>query len=183
MTDPSPADQPEDSNPVIIVMGVTGSGKTTIGELLAERLQLPFYDADDFHPESNREKLADDIPLDDQDREPWLAELTSHIKKWANADGAVLACSALKHTYRSRFRHATDNIQFIFLHGDPALIAQRLKIRAIAEDHVVKEFEDILRGQFRDLEIPTDALRVDIDQSPEEITDDIIQALAARHAT
>lgn len=164
--------------PVIVVMGVTGSGKTTVGRLLARRLGLPFYDADDFHSVSSLEKLAADIPLDDADREPWLNELASKIRVWSATSGAVLACSSLKHSYRNRFRRAKDDVRFVFLHGDPKLIAQRLEKRAREENHIIKDFEDILIGQYRDLEMPTDALKVDINQAPAEIVDDITRALS-----
>src|SRR5688500_10102545 len=84
---------------IIIVMGVTGSGKTTLGRALAERLNLPFYDADDFHPDANREKLRNNIPLDDHDRWPWLKVLAQKLIEWERTGGAVLACSALKKSY------------------------------------------------------------------------------------
>ncbi len=168
---------------VIIVMGVAGSGKTTIGELLAKLLHLPFFDADDFHPEANREKLADDLPLNDADREPWLELLVDRIRQWGGSSGAVLACSALKHSYRSQFRRAASDVSFIFLHGDPALIADRLHKRASQGDHIISDFESILRGQYRDLELPTDALRVDIDQTPEQIVNDIVAALSTQLPT
>ncbi len=164
---------------VIIVMGVTGSGKTTVGNLLATRIGLPFYDADDFHSDANQQKLADDIPLNDADREPWLAYLVSQIKTWSENGGAVLACSALKHGYRSRFRKAADNVHFVFLHGDPAIIAERLRGRAARGEHVISDFEAILLGQYRDLEVPSDAFRVDINQTPENILDAIVSGLSA----
>ena len=163
--------------PVIVVMGVTGSGKTTVGTLLAERLKIPFHDADNFHPPSNQEKLRSDIPLNDADREPWLAELAANMRAWAAHEGAVLACSALKHRYRSTFRAAAPQVKFIFLDGDPELIAARVKKRSETEDHVIRDFVKILEGQFRDLEIPTSAMRVDIHQSPAEIVDEILTML------
>ena len=84
---------------VIIVAGVSGSGKTTIGRLLAEKLDLDFKDADDFHPAANVEKMRSGLPLNDQDRAPWLTILAKKIEEWSRADGAVLACSALKEAY------------------------------------------------------------------------------------
>src|SRR5690349_20486810 len=113
--------------PVIVVMGVTGSGRSTVGALLADRLQLPFFDADDYHTGDSKEELASDIPLNDADRKPWLAELSRHMHAWSESEGAVLACSALKHKYRSTFRAAAPAIQFVFLNGDPALIAARIE--------------------------------------------------------
>ncbi len=164
-------------------MGVTGSGKTTIGKLLAQRAGLPFYDADDFHSPSNLEKLASDIPLNDADREPWLDELTRCISQWGHTSGAVLACSALKHSYRKRFRAAARDVRFVFLNGNPELIAERVAERAVNEEHVVRDFAAILAGQFRDLEVPKDALRVDVHQTPEQIVDQILAALEARSAS
>lgn len=171
---------PSPQAPVIVIMGVTGSGKTTVGEMLAKRLELPFHDADDFHSEENREKLAEDVPLSDADREPWLDMLVSKVTEWAAGGGAVLACSALKHSYRSRFRRAALTVKFVFLDGDPTLIVARLRERADQGDHVISNFEAILLGQYRDLEIPTDALRVAIHQTPEQIVADIVEALAAQ---
>lgn len=167
--------------PVIVVMGVTGSGKTTIGSRLAAALDLPFYDADDFHPLANQEKLSADIPLNDADREPWLEELATHMRQWAATSGAVLACSALKHSYRSRFRAAAIQVKFVFLEGDPNLIAQRVQRRSDTDsEHVVRDFVRILEGQFRDLEIPTSATRVDISKSPGEIVEEILDKLDLR---
>ena len=85
---------------VYIIFGVSGSGKTTIGQLLAKKLNIPFYDADDYHPVSNIEKMASGKPLNDNDREPWLGLIAMEIKKWKTQEGAVLACSALKEKYR-----------------------------------------------------------------------------------
>jgi carbohydrate kinase (thermoresistant glucokinase family) len=171
------------SAPIYVVMGVTGSGKTTIGEKLAARLGIPFHDADDFHSDANMRKLANDIPLNDADREPWLENLARHIAKWSQADGAVLACSALKHAYRSKFRHAAQTIHFIFLTGDPGIIAKRLEERGTEGEHVVKDFHAILEGQFRDLEVPSSALTVDIAQTPEEMVKEIMGKLELRRRT
>lgn len=183
MTEPEPHEKATSSElrkPVYIVMGVTGSGKTTIGKLLAKHVGLPFYDADDFHTMQNLKKLANDIPLDDADREPWLQSLADKISEWSRKDGAVLACSALKHSYRSRFRHASPSVHFVYLTGDPRLIAQRLVKRATEGGHVVKDFDQILRGQYRDLEIPSSALQVDITPTPDVIVDNIIGEIQQR---
>jgi len=162
---------------IIVVMGVTGSGKTTVGGLLAKRLGIPFYDADNFHPPSNREKLGADIPLTDEDREPWLQALSRAMQKWAAHSGAVLACSSLKHEYRKRMRQAVDDIQFIYLEGDPDTIARRLTRRAQRANHIVKNYKAILKGQFEDLETPTDAITLSIDQPPDQIVDEILVAV------
>ncbi len=164
--------------PIIVVMGVTGSGKTTIGTRLAKVLKLPFYDADNFHSPASQAKLASDVPLDDADREPWLEAISMNMRKWADSTGAVLACSALKHRYRSMFRAAAPGVKFIYLDGDPHLIASRVQQRSETEEHVVKDFVRILKGQYRDLEIPTSAMRVDIHQTPHEIVEQIVSMLA-----
>lgn len=148
---------------------------------MAAALNLPFHDADDFHPAANQEKLSADIPLNDADREPWLEEIATHMRQWAVTTGAVLACSALKHSYRSQFRAAAAQVKFVFLEGDPNLIAQRVQHRSrIDDEHMVKDFVRILEGQFRDLEIPTSATRVDISKSPGEIVEEILDKLNLR---
>ena len=92
-----------ESKPVYVVMGVSGCGKSTIGALLAARLDVPFHDADDFHPQSNRDKMASGQPLDDDDRQPWLESLAEYLARWSGEGGAVLACSALKVGLGARF--------------------------------------------------------------------------------
>lgn len=165
---------------VVIVMGVAGSGKTTVGKLLATRLKMPFYDADDFHSAHNRQKLSHDEPLTDEDRAPWLDELARQIRRWSLRSGAVLACSALKHSYRKKLRSAATCVKFVFLDGDADLIVRRLTRRAQRENHIVKNFRAILEGQFHDLEIPHDAIQVRVDQPPDQIVDEIL--LAVEHA-
>ena len=158
---------------VIIIMGVSGSGKTTIGKLLGNKLNLPFYDADDFHPRNNIEKMAKGLPLNDIDRRPWLEELGKQIKTWESAGGAVLACSALKKNYRKRLitipKHA---IHFVFLSGAFNLIKERLSTR---KNHFFDE--KLLQSQFDTLEIPTNAFKVTITETPEQIVDRIIEYL------
>jgi len=104
---------------VIILMGVSGCGKTTVGELLAKKLSLPFFDADDFHPVENVKKMQSGMPLNDDDRKPWLDELARQIKKWNRNDGAVLACSALKEKYRQILRGNSnrEDVQIVYLKG------------------------------------------------------------------
>src|SRR6266576_1520590 len=114
---------------VIIIFGVAGAGKTTIGELLAQELHWKFYDADDFHPPVNIEKMERGEPLTDEDRQPWLESLRETIKRSLAAnENAVLACSALKRKYRERLRVNTD-VKFVFLRGSRARIAEQLKHR------------------------------------------------------
>jgi gluconokinase len=157
---------------IVIVMGVTGSGKTLVGRLLAEQLGWEFADADDFHPRENVEKMERGIPLNDEDRRPWLESLRSQIVNWsANARNAVLACSALKRSYRQEL-NAMPELRFVYLKGSPELIVQRLRAR---RGHFADE--RILARQFADLEEPETALTVDIAQPPEQIVAEIRQRL------
>jgi gluconokinase len=163
---------------VIVVMGVTGSGKTTIGDLLARRLGWEFADADDFHSPANKERMHKGIPLSDADRLPWLATIHDQIAKWlALKQNVVLACSALKQSYRQLLWTGPE-VQFVYLKGSYELIAERLRARKghFADEH-------ILAGQFRDLEEPSDAITVDIGASPEEIVDEICRRLGLQRKT
>jgi gluconokinase len=153
---------------IVIVMGVTGSGKTSVGRLLAAQLGWEFADADDFHPRANVEKMKRGIPLDDEDRRPWLERLRIQIMSWiADAHNGVMACSALKRSYRQELSVGPE-VQFVYLKGSPELIAQRLRLR---KGHFADE--KILAGQFADLEEPETAVVVDIAQTPEEIVAEI----------
>jgi len=157
---------------IIVVMGVTGSGKTTIGTLLAARLAWLFADADDFHSAANKEKMRKGIPLTDADRLPWLAAMHEQIAKWiASKQNAVLACSALKRSYRQQLWNGPE-VKFVYLRGSYEFIAERLRARKghFADEH-------ILAGQFADLEEPSDALVVDISASPDEIVAEICRRL------
>jgi len=157
---------------IIVVMGVTGSGKTTIGTLLAERVGFIFADADDFHSAANKEKMHKGIPLTDADRQPWLAAMHQQIAKWiASKQSAVLACSALKNDYRRQLWTGPE-AQFVYLRGSYELIAERLRQR---KGHFADE--QILAGQFADLEEPTDAISVDIAPAPEKIVNEIVRRL------
>ena len=158
---------------VIIVMGVSGCGKTTVGKLLAERLGLPFYDADDFHPAENVEKMKSGEPLTDADRHPWLAALSWEIEKWNEDDGAVLACSALKRNYRAILNpDKSDRVKFVYLKGNEEIILHRMQQR---EGHYMPP--GLLRSQFEALEEPEDATTVSIELSPEEIVEKIVKEL------
>jgi gluconokinase len=157
---------------IIVVMGVTGSGKTTIGNLLAARLAWQFADADDFHSAANKQKMHQGIPLTDADRLPWLAAIHDQIAKWvALKQNAVLACSALKRNYRQLLWNGPE-VHFVYLKGSYELIAERLRAR---KGHFANEH--ILAGQFRDLEEPSDAVAVDIGASPEKIVNEICRRL------
>lgn len=158
---------------VIIIMGVSGSGKTTIGQTLADALHWNFSDADDFHTRENVEKMRSGIALTDNDREPWLRTIRAAIEQWQrNEPGHVLACSALKESYREILGRDDPDVKFVYLHGEFDLIARRLKER---KSHFFKAA--LLRSQFDSLEVPKDALVVDIAGEPQEIVRTIIEAI------
>ena len=157
---------------IVIVMGVSGSGKTTIGKLLSKTLHIPFYDADDFHPQENISKMSSGIPLNDSDRLPWLKELSNQIKLWNTKDGGVLACSALKTSYRDILNANDIPITWVYLEGSFELIKSRLEKR---EHHYMDG--SLLKSQFDDLEKPKQAITISIDQKPEEIVKTIVQRL------
>jgi gluconokinase len=157
---------------IVIVMGVTGAGKTTVGRLLASQLKWEFADADDFHPAVNVEKMRRGIALSDDDRGPWLERLRVAIAGWIDEGmNVVLACSALKRSYRQQL-DVGPGVQFVYLKGSPKLIAERLRARA---GHFAGEA--ILGGQFADLEEPEDAVTVEIASAPEQIVSQIRQRL------
>ena len=136
---------------VYVVMGVAGSGKTTVGQALARRLGAPFYDGDDFHPPENVAKMAIGIPLTDADRYPWLESLHDLIAgHWQRGQAAVIACSALKKKYRDQLRAGNDGVTIIYLEGPPALLAQRLEGRP---SHYMKA--GMLASQLEALEPPS----------------------------
>ena len=154
----------------IIVMGVSGSGKSTVGKALAPKLGWDFYDADDFHPPENVLKMASGIPLDDRDRVPWLASLRDLISSSLKANRpGVLACSALKERYRQQLMDGNDDVQLVYLKGSYDLIWSRMETRT---NHYMKPH--MLRSQFEALEEPSDALVVDISMSMEDIVQEII---------
>jgi gluconokinase len=149
------------------MMGVSGCGKTTVGKALAQELDCPFYDGDDYHPPDNIAKMAKGLPLNDDDRYPWLALLHNLIKgHLEKGETAVLACSALKKKYRDQLRAGNEDVLFIFLHGDFDTIWQRMLSRS---GHYMKE--DMLQSQFEALETPyeDEAIIVSIDQSVDDI--------------
>ena len=158
---------------IIIVMGVSGSGKTTIGMQLAKTLQWVFVDADDFHPAANVEKMRRGIPLTDQDRKPWLSALRSQIGEWLQHNRqVVLACSALKAWYRQELLVDPSRIRLVYLKGTYELIAGRLARR---KGHFMRP--ELLASQFDSLEEPDDALIVDIAQRPRGIVRQIRKQL------
>jgi gluconokinase len=156
---------------IVVVFGVSGAGKTTIGKLLARQLGWRFLEADDFHPPENINKMRSGHPLTDEDRWPWLDCLHKQIEQLVFAgENAVLACSALKRAYRDRLR-VTDQVEFVFLRGDYALVEKQLRTR---HRHFMNP--DLLQSQFDDLEEPQadeHALTVALGRTPEEILDEI----------
>lgn len=160
---------------VIIVMGVSGSGKSRIGQLLADRLSVPFHDADDFHTPGNVEKMAQGIPLTDADRVPWLKILADHVGRWNEDGGVVLACSALKESYRALLSDRyTADVRFVYLQGSKELILARMRAR----EHFFPP--QLLDSQFADLEEPERAIVVDIDQTPEAIVEEIVREVGGK---
>ena len=156
---------------IVIIFGVSGAGKTTIGKLLAHELRWRFIEADDFHPAANVEKMRSGRPLTDEDRWPWLERLHEEIKRSIDVgESAVLACSALKRAYRDRLR-ASEGVKFVFLRGDYALVEKQLRSR---RHHFMNP--DLLQSQFDDLEEPEsheDVLTVQLGGTPEEIVSEI----------
>jgi gluconokinase len=154
-----------------IVMGVSGSGKTSVGKSLAKHLGWDFYDADDFHPPENVAKMAKTIPLTDSDRAPWLAALHELISSsLARNLPGVLACSALKERYRQKLLEGNDGVRLIYLKGSYDLIWSRMSAR---KDHYMKPH--MLQSQFETLEEPVNALIVDVTPSVDEILKVILQ--------
>ncbi|HEY5374708.1 MAG TPA: gluconokinase, GntK/IdnK-type [Polyangiaceae bacterium] len=162
---------------IVIVMGVTGSGKSTIGKLLADRLGISFYDADDFHSAANRAKMAKNVPLDDADRWPWLELLAKHSVEWEAQGGAVLACSAVKQAYRDLLLAHVPNHHIVYLELSRDGAARRLEARR-GHHEFVRDFDHILDGQFRDLEPPMDANTISAELSPPEIVERAAAALS-----
>ena len=163
---------------IVVIMGVSGSGKTTIGERLAARLECGFSDADQYHGAANKAKMAQGIALTDADREPWLAAMHAAIAERARQGGDhVFACSALKRRYRERLRGNVADVMLVFLHGPAEVLAQRVTGRR-------GHFFDpaLLADQLAVLEPPgaDEALAVDIRLTPDEIVERIVQALAER---
>lgn len=157
----------------IVVMGVSGSGKSTVGAALAQRLRVPFGDADDFHPAANIEKMTAGHPLDDDDRFPWLEA----IGEWLAArcdSGGVMSCSALKRTYRDQLRRHCPDVHFLHLHGTPEVIGRR---QASRPGHFMPA--SLLKSQFDTLE-PLEAdergKRIDVDQSIDSIVETYVAA-------
>lgn len=166
------------SGTIVVVMGITGSGKSTIGRRLAERIGAVFVEGDDHHPPENRRKMARGIPLDDADREPWLDRLVDVTAREARTGrDVVLSCSALRRRYRDRLRTAGDTVRFVHLTGAAELVRRRMDARP---GHFMPPA--LIDSQIATLEPPTreaDVLDVDVADSPEAIVDRIVARLAA----
>lgn len=157
---------------MIVIMGVSGSGKTTIGLQLSEVLKIPFFDADDFHSEENVAKMKQSIPLNDRDRKPWLENLAIKIAEWDSENGAILACSALKESYRKTLASRVNSITWIYLSGSFEVINSRLNNRS---GHYMKS--TLLQSQFDSLEIPKYGIHVDARLDPKKIVTAITSKL------
>ena len=154
---------------IVLVMGVAGVGKTTIGEPLAQALGARFIDADDYHPAENVAKMKAGSPLQDADRWPWLERLNQELKKHREA---VLACSALKESYRRRLAEGIQNFRIVYLHGSAELLRERIKAR----QHRYMPAA-LLDSQLATLEPPSDAIAVDVAATPEECVAAILTEL------
>lgn len=151
-------------------MGVSGSGKSTIARLLAEALEIPFADADDFHPEANVEKMGQGIPLQDEDRQDWLEAIHIFAQDTLERTSIVIACSALKEKYRQILQYQLEEqVTWIFLKGSYELILARMQQR---KDHFMPE--TLLGSQFEALEEPQNAFVLDINKTPEELLNDAL---------
>lgn len=163
----------QEVNLFIIVMGVSGCGKTTIGEALAAQLGWRFYDGDHYHPPANIAKMASGIPLNDADRAGWLDALAAILREGlAKGESGVMACSALKEKYRRVLRVDAERVKFVYLKGSYELILERMQSR---DAHYMKP--EMLRSQFEALEEPQGVLTEDVSRPPGEIVRDILEAI------
>ena len=159
---------------IVVVMGVSGSGKTTVGRLLAQRLECEFLDADDFHPSSNVAKMAAGVPLEDADRWPWLERLNEELRRReARGHRAVLACSALKQAYRDRLAAGLARFELVYLRASAGLLRARLADRT----HRYMP-ASLLDSQLATLEPPARAIEIDAAQSPERCVETAVAALS-----
>lgn len=166
---------------IVVLMGVSGSGKTTIGTLLAGRTGTVFADADDYHPPANKEKMRAGIPLNDDDRQPWLEILNGLLRGWSQAgEGGVLACSALKQKYRDTLASGIPaaSITFVWLDGDKELLSERM-----AQRHHEYMNPKLLDSQIATLEPPSDALHVMNDRTPEQVVEKILRHVSLKADT
>ncbi|HKQ87581.1 MAG TPA: gluconokinase [Candidatus Acidoferrales bacterium] len=157
---------------ILILMGPTGAGKTTVGEILSRELGWEFADADNFHSPENVAKMSKGIGLTDEDRKPWLAALRRKIEQWISAgQNGILACSALREVYRKELS-VGPQVKWIYLKGSVEEISQRVAAR---QGHYAKK--ELVVSQFAALEEPTNAITIDVGRSPEEIAQEIRRVL------
>ena len=158
---------------VVYIMGVAGSGKSTIGKKLSAKTGIPFFDADDFHPLVNKEKMKAGQPLNDDDRKDWLTRLNELANEQSQKRGAIIACSALKEKYRVALSDGIKiPVYWILLQGSFELIQERMEAR---KEHFMPA--SLLQSQFDTLETPAGAIKMDIINSPDEIAADILRKL------
>ncbi len=158
---------------IVILIGASGAGKTTVGGILALRLGWSFHDADDLHPQHNIEKMRRGMALTDDDRRPWLGAVRELVERClAENRNAVIACSALKQAYRDLINPDPARVRFVYLKGSKELIAQRMARR---RDHFFNPH--LLQSQFDALEEPRDAITADISGTPEQIADSLVAVL------
>ncbi|WP_258103279.1 gluconokinase [Marinoscillum sp. MHG1-6] len=162
----------QEHNSCFIVCGVSGSGKTTIGKLLAQKLGLPFFDADDYHPTPNINKMKAGTPLTDRDRKAWLEDLRIEVIQAQSSSGFVLACSALKEKYREYLSSGFGNIQWVILLGDRPTLLNRLGQR---KEHFFNA--DLLDSQLQLFEKPEYGWKFEVTQTPESIVDDVLDKI------
>ena len=166
--------------PRLVIMGVSGCGKSTVGQRLAQRIGVPFLEGDSLHPPRNVALMAAGTPLTDEDRAGWLDTIATRLSSLGPEEGLVVSCSALKRAYRDRLRLATPDLRFVHLHGDRALLAERLQARR--HDYMPPT---LLDSQLRTLEIPTSdeaVLTLDIAQPLEQLVAHIEHHLHLNHA-
>lgn len=158
---------------IIVVSGVCGTGKSTIGALLAKALGIDFYDADDFHPKENIDKMRSGNPLDHSDRHLWLLTLAEKLEHWSQGEGAVLACSALQEAYRKKLASkCTEPINWVVLYGSEKLLAERLSNR---KGHFLGA--NLLRSQLDLLEMPEYGIHLDVEATPAVLVDTLLARL------
>ncbi|MBA3912300.1 MAG: gluconokinase [Acidobacteriales bacterium] len=158
---------------IMVLMGVSGSGKTTIGHLLAQRLAWPFVDGDDLHPQANIDKMTQGVPLTDEDRWPWLERIRSVMREQAREQqNLIVACSALKQEYREYLSDGVA-ITWVYLEASPEVLRERMEHRA---GHFMKA--GMLESQLETLEVPQDALQVDVEKDPAEVVEQIVRQVA-----
>jgi gluconokinase len=161
----------------IVLMGVSGCGKTSVGQSLSAELGWSFYEGDEFHSPEDVEKMSIGIPLNDEDRAPWLEALHDLITEQLQAgENLILTCSALKAKYRQQLQEDIEGVLFVYLDGDFELIWSRMHTR---DDHYMRP--EMLKSQFNILEIPLNAMQINIDQPITAIVQEIIECLETEH--